>query len=145
MLNMGSFRRARSEEGARCHAAAQAQRRCGVARRGAARRGVAWRGAARAAPTNAGRAEAAEALALLAGAAFTPAGRGAREAGATGRRLALLRARAHARPSPAGAAAWALPAATCGLPVEQLEPDPKTWKTGGANTYQMLPERDRAD
>ena len=29
--------------------------------------------------------------------------------------------------------------------LEQLEPDPKTWKTGGANTYQMLPERDLGD
>ena len=29
--------------------------------------------------------------------------------------------------------------------LEQLEPDPKTWKTGSANTYQMLPERDLGD
>jgi len=29
--------------------------------------------------------------------------------------------------------------------LEQLEPDPKTWKTGAANTYQMLPEQDLGD
>jgi hypothetical protein len=29
--------------------------------------------------------------------------------------------------------------------IEKMEPDPKTWKTGSDNTYQMLPSRDLGD
>jgi hypothetical protein len=29
--------------------------------------------------------------------------------------------------------------------MEKAEPDPKTWKTGADNTYQMLPGRDLGD